>query len=379
LSSASPRPQLAFLDGGRAPGYGGLLARWRWREAYGGGAEAVEVAPDSLAGPIFAGPGTWLVVLDSGALPLPGRPAPAPAPGRVVAASALPSPPAEAHTLRELQEALVPPAPRPIEGGQVPAAILFRAEDFPAREGETSAAYLRRLARDPTARAFHPGLAALVLDASGEDRAEVTRLFPRPIRELLDVGCARGAAGRALKRQMAGLRVTGIEKDPVYAASAREALDRVIEGEAPDALRALLAEEARFDALLFADVLEHLEDPIGVLRQARGLAEPGATLLASVPNAGHLSLVRDLLLGRFDPVPAGLADASHLRWFTKGFLREALEEAGWVVDRIEGLPGAPAPDATDFLSRLADWPGADPDSLTTYQWLAVASAGGPTD
>jgi 2-polyprenyl-3-methyl-5-hydroxy-6-metoxy-1,4-benzoquinol methylase len=252
--------------------------------------------------------------------------------------------------------------------------MLFRPRDFPARPDETSDAYVRRLAGDPALRAFHPGLAALALDAAGEERSEVTRHFPRPIERLLDVGCARGAAGAALKREMTGLRVTGIENDPALAASARGALDRVVEAEASDALRALGKEGARFDALLFADVLEHLEDPIGVLGQARSLAEADATLLASVPNAGHLSLVRDLLLGRFDPVPAGLADAGHLRWFTKRFLREALEEAGWRVDRVEGLPGAPAPDAGEFLGRLSDWSSADRESLTTYQWVAVARA-----
>ena len=353
-------------------GYGALLGRWRWRQAYGSGEKAVDVPADALAETIFAGRDVWLAVLNSGAVPLPGESAPAPEVGRIVVSSTVRSPPPQAHTLRELEETRMAAGPGGI--GEEAAAILFRGADFPARPAESAAAYIQRLARDATVRAFHPGLAALVLDAAGKDRAEVTRLFPRPIRRLLDVGCAGGEAGGALKREMPELRVTGIENEPATAARARGALDRVIEGGAPQVLAALMGEGARFDALLFADVLEHLEDPIAALQQARALAEPGATLLASVPNAGHLSLVRDLLLGRFDPVPAGLADAGHLRWFTKDFLREALEEAGWRVDQIEALPGAPAPDAAEFLSRLADWPGADRESLATYQWLAVARA-----
>lgn len=372
MSPTASRPRLAFLDGERVNGYGTLLGRWRWRQAYGRGEEAVDVPAEALAESIFAGRDTWLVVLNSAAVPLPGESAPVPEAGRIVVSSTVRSPPPQAHTLRELEGARV--AAEPGRVGEESAAILFRGADFPVKPAERAAGYLQRLAGDVTVRAFHPGLTALVLDAGGEDRAEVTRLFPRPIRELLDVGCARGEAGAALKREMPELRVTGIENDPAPAARARRALDRVIEGEAPQALAALIGEGARFDALLFADVLEHLEDPIAALQQARALAEPGATLLASVPNAGHLSLVRDLVLGRFDPVPAGLADAGHLRWFTKGFLREALEETGWRVDRIEALPGAPAPDAAGFLSRLADWPGADRESLATYQWLAVARA-----
>jgi hypothetical protein len=84
--------------------------------------------------------------------------------------------------------------------------------------------------------------------------------------------------------------------------------------------------------------------------------------------------VRDLVLGRFDPVPAGLADAGHLRWFTRASLEDALEEAGWKTDRVEGLPGAAAPDAQGFLERASAFPEVDAASLATYQWVAVARA-----
>ena len=139
-------------------------------------------------------------------------------------------------------------------------------------------------------------------------------------------------------------------------------------------LAVLGSEGERFDAFLFADVLEHLEDPAGALSLARALAHPGATLVASVPNVGHLSLARDLLLGRFDPVPAGLADAGHLRWFTRRSLAATVEEAGWRLSLIEAVPGAPAPEEEPFLAWARRWPSADPHALRTYQWIAVAVA-----
>ena len=144
------------------------------------------------------------------------------------------------------------------------------------------------------------------------------------------------------------------------------------EGDAATVLSNLAAAGERFDALLFADVLEHFDDPVRILTLARGVASDDATLVASVPNVGHLSLVRDLLVGRFDPLPAGLADAGHLRWFTRDSLLETLEEAGWTDVAIAADPGAPAPAAHDFLRRAREWSGTDPESLTTYQWIAVA-------
>ncbi len=91
-----------------------------------------------------------------------------------------------------------------------------------------------------------------------------------------------------------------------------------------------------------------------------------------MPNVGHLSVVRDLLLGRHDPVPAGLCDAGHLRWFTRSSLAESLEEAGWAIASLEGLEGAPPPDREPFDALVRAWPDADRESLATYQWIATA-------
>src|SRR5262249_56959034 len=124
--------------------------------------------------------------------------------------------------------------------------------------------------------------------------------------------------------------------------------------------------------MVLADVLEPLEAPFEPLRVAGALAAPGARLLVSVPNVGHLSVVRDLLCGRFDPVPAGLLDAGHLRWFTRESLAGALEECGWSVSAIEGEPGAPSPDPAPLREIARAWPDRDEESLGTYQWIAEA-------
>ena len=126
--------------------------------------------------------------------------------------------------------------------------------------------------------------------------------------------------------------------------------------------------------MVFADVLEHLDDPVAALAAGRRLAAAGATLLVSVPNAGHLSVARDLLAGRFDPVPAGLCDAGHLRWFTRFFLADAILEAGWSQACLEGEPGAPPPEPDPFLALASAWSDCDRESLLTYQWIATARA-----
>ena len=110
------------------------------------------------------------------------------------------------------------------------------------------------------------------------------------------------------------------------AALARQRLSDVREGEAGAVLSDLAKAGERFDALLFADVLEHLDDPIRILGLAREVALPEATLVASVPNVGHLSLVRDLVLGRFDPLPADRPKAR---------IRDQLVRACQHADRVQ--------------------------------------------
>jgi SAM-dependent methyltransferase len=357
--------------------YGRRLARLRWKRRFPE-YHAVELSRGALAEDAFTPATNWVVVSDEIALPTPGAEV-SPVPGRVLLASPLsPATPPVVHTLRELEESADAIGRKAPERDESAPAIVFQPSDFPPGSGETVEEYVRRLASAPTPRAFAPGLCAVVFqDSPGGDRADVTRRFPPGIRRLLDVGCGSGEAAAALCRSRPGLAATGIERDPATAALARQRLGDVREGDARTALSRLTEAGERFDALLFADVLEHFDDPIGVLGLACKLAMSEATLVASVPNVGHLSLVRDLVLGRFDPLPAGLADAGHLRWFTRTSLAEAFAEAGWKDVTIDAASGAAAPGAEKFLRRTEAWAGRDRESLTTYQWIAVARPGSP--
>jgi 2-polyprenyl-3-methyl-5-hydroxy-6-metoxy-1,4-benzoquinol methylase len=111
-------------------------------------------------------------------------------------------------------------------------------------------------------------------DAYENPREELQRHVPATARRVLDLGCASGALGAALKGR--GAAVVGIERDPVYAAAARERLDEVVEADLETFEPARLG---RFDVLVAGDVLEHLADPWSVLPRIAAVGEPGGTVI----------------------------------------------------------------------------------------------------
>jgi methionine biosynthesis protein MetW len=168
-------------------------------------------------------------------------------------------------------------------------------------------------------------------DAYESTRPDVQELVPRDARRILDLGCASGALGAALKRRQ-DAEVVGVELDPDYARDAEQRLDRVISASAETALTDA-ASLGRFDCVVAADVLEHLIDPWAALRNAAALIEPGGAAVVSLPNVRYLlTYWRLIRRGRWPREPAGLFDATHLRWFTPLDARELLQQAGLIVE-----------------------------------------------
>lgn len=149
----------------------------------------------------------------------------------------------------------------------------------------------------------------------------------------LDVGAADGFLAERLTDR--GWRVTALERDPEMAARARTRCHEVVVADLEQGVPAL---GGPFDAVICGDVLEHLSDPLPVLRGLGRYVAPGGTVIVSVPNVAHLWVRLSLLIGRFEYEDRGILDRTHLRYFTRRTFLDLLARAGLRVSELAVTP-----------------------------------------
>lgn len=100
--------------------------------------------------------------------------------------------------------------------------------------------------------------------------------------------------------------------------------------------------ERRYTDMVMAGALEHLEDPVGVLRKIKAWLDPKvpSAIHLTVPNANSLHRKIGVAMGSI-PSVTSLSERDHLighqRVYTSTLLRQHIEEAGLKVDVLQGI------------------------------------------
>jgi ubiquinone/menaquinone biosynthesis C-methylase UbiE len=107
-----------------------------------------------------------------------------------------------------------------------------------------------------------------------------TRLEPGT--RLLEVGCGVGAVLAVLGQEFPGVELVGVDIEPKQLAFARGHLERAgVEATLLEAdATALPFEDESFDHVWMMWFLEHVADPLAVLREARRVLDPGGAITA---------------------------------------------------------------------------------------------------
>ena len=143
------------------------------------------------------------------------------------------------------------------------------------------------------------------------DEALVEFVAEHAGRAVLDVGCGLGGYSLALARR--GFDMTAIDVVPDYVERARSI---GVEAELYDGER-LPLEDGSVDTVILLEVVEHLDDPAGLLREARRVAR--RNVLVTTPNCTQ----------DFGQVPvefSHMLDVDHKQFFTEASLRQLLDD-----------------------------------------------------
>ena len=194
--------------------------------------------------------------------------------------------------------------------------------------------------------------------------------------QVLDLGCGSGALGKNLT-ETRGCSCDGVTLSQVEADHALPHYRRIEVADLETAQLSQLFAGQKYDAIVCADVLEHLRRPERVLDECMRLLSPAGRLLISVPNAAYAGLTLELMHGEFRYRPEGLLDRTHLRFFTRNSLTRFLQEHGWQIDHLQtiarDLSDSEFETTPDSLPpSLARYLLAQPDALT-YQFVGVVS------
>lgn len=148
---------------------------------------------------------------------------------------------------------------------------------------------------------------------------------------VLDLGCGAGLLSERLRAQ--GHHVTAVDvrepegvrdrTDRFYAADLGQGLPDEIEGP--------------FDAVMFADVLEHVRHPEILLRDVHRVTGARSTVFVTVPNFAHWYPRARVGLGLFGYDERGILDEDHVRFFTRRTIAHLFAQTGWRVLRTEAI------------------------------------------
>ena len=139
---------------------------------------------------------------------------------------------------------------------------------------------------------------------------------------VLDVGCGSGAT--VARASQMGWDALGVDVDPMAVSAARRRGVNVHLG----SLNELRFDDDSFDLILSEHVIEHVLDPLGMLREMRRTLRPGGALAVITPNAASL------LHRWFGPDWRGLEPPRHLHIFTPATLLSLARKAGFGDARV---------------------------------------------
>ncbi|GEQ20928.1 hypothetical protein CBU02nite_14340 [Clostridium butyricum] len=170
------------------------------------------------------------------------------------------------------------------------------------------------------------------LDLEHENSLSLIIDMIRPNSEILEFGPANGRLTKYLNDKM-HCKVDIVEIDDEAGKEASRYSQRSFLGKTMGDIEKFEwlknINNKKYDHVIFADVLEHLHNPKTVLENCNKVLKEDGSIIMSVPNLAHNSVIIDLINDEFKYNKIGLLDNTHISFFTYKSLVRMIEECGY--------------------------------------------------
>ena len=195
-------------------------------------------------------------------------------------------------------------------------------------------------------------------------QAELALFERNPEAVLLDCGCRDGEFTLKKAGKIGTKKIQGIE---ILESTANIAQSRGIEVYRRDLQQGFPCEDETIDVVSASQIIEHLPDTDGFLREVKRVLKKGGYVIISTPNLASLDSIL-FLMGGWQPAAANVSEETcagvfsltgakigdddgprHQRLFTMKALRELMEYHGFRVVRKRGSGFYPLPLPLDSI------------------------------
>lgn len=150
---------------------------------------------------------------------------------------------------------------------------------------------------------------------------------------VLECGCANGYMTKFLRDNM-GCRVHIIEINQYDYIAASQYAETSCLGDLNETHWSKHFNGNHYDYILFADVLEHLYDPVSVLCEASRLLKDDGKIVISFPNICHNDILINMFYDHWQYHTLGLLDNTHIKFIGLNDIDQMSGRAGLrIVDR----------------------------------------------
>jgi 2-polyprenyl-3-methyl-5-hydroxy-6-metoxy-1,4-benzoquinol methylase len=155
-------------------------------------------------------------------------------------------------------------------------------------------------------------------------------------RRVLEIGAGPGSISRELAKT--DRELTAIEIDPIAVQKLKAVTPRAFSADLNDPQwQRVLDGTGPFDAIVSADVFEHLYEPWDVLTRLKPLLAPAGSVVVSLPHVAHFGIIACLLDEDFEYRDLGLLDRTHIRFFGLKNMQTLFDDAGYRIVDAEAV------------------------------------------